>query len=231
MKKRFTDGDKWDDEWFMSLDPKWKLFWCFILDKCDNAGVFKPNFRMASFVIGEDIIESDALEQMGHRVKVIDGGKWYIPSFIPFQCGKLSPACKPHLSIIRILESHGFEVDEKGYPKGIDTLQEKETEKEIDKKRKGTSDECAEYAAHIELPESDGHWFFDSMEACGWTRGGKPLKCWKSHMRAWKRAGHMASQKGMPVGAAGRDYTLLKDGTRIDGGIVIGGKLTTLRKA
>ena len=178
-----------------------------------------------STLIKEPEKADDAAQLSGEHFHL--PGHRLIYSYIMDEIHGPDPVSPEGIDIMSIMQK----LNEKGYPKGIDTLQEKEIEKEIDKKRKGTSDECAEYAAHIELPESDGHWFFDSMEACGWTRGGKPLKCWKSHMRAWKRAGHMASQKGMPVGAAGRDYTLLKDGTRIDGGIVIGGKLTTLRKA
>jgi len=199
MKKRFTDADKWDDEWFMNLEAKWKLFWFFMLDKCDNAGVFKPNFRMASFVIGEDIKEPDALKQMGSRVKIIDGGKWFIPSFIAFQCGKLSLACKPHMSIIRLLESHGFKLDNEGYPKGINTLQEREDEKDIDKteknKRKGTVDEFKEYATSIMLPVSDGEYLHAHLEANGWMNGKNPVKCWRSQMRAWKSGGFLPSAK------------------------------------
>jgi len=41
MAKRFTASEKWEDLWFSELSNKYKLFWIYLLDKCDNAGVWE----------------------------------------------------------------------------------------------------------------------------------------------------------------------------------------------
>lgn len=63
-------------------------------------------------------------------------------------------------------------------------------------KSKGTLDEVKAYCKEIGLPESDGQWFFDRCEGCGWKNGSNPIKDWKATVRAWTTAGYMASQKG-----------------------------------
>lgn len=38
MKRRFTDCDMWEGDWFMSLPLDMKLLWRYLCDRCDNAG-------------------------------------------------------------------------------------------------------------------------------------------------------------------------------------------------
>lgn len=52
------------------------------------------------------------------------------------------------------------------------------------------------YAVEIGLPESDGDACFDKWQGNGWKNDGKPIVCWRSTMRSWKKFGYMASQKG-----------------------------------
>ena len=40
MAKRFTATEKWDDPFFCNLEAKYKLAWIYLLDKCDNAGIY-----------------------------------------------------------------------------------------------------------------------------------------------------------------------------------------------
>jgi hypothetical protein len=129
MAKRFTDTSKWKDSWFQDLPTKYKLLWFYLLDECDNAGVWKPNIRLASFQIGEPFEEIEARRVFADRIEITQSGYWYITKFIQFQYGELSEACKPHLSVITLLKNHKI----KGYTKGIHTLKEKEKEKEEDK--------------------------------------------------------------------------------------------------
>ena len=51
------------------------------------------------------------------------------------------------------------------------------------------------FTSSLSLPKTDGEWFFNSMEACGWSRGKAPLKNWHAHARAWKLAAIFPSQK------------------------------------
>lgn len=62
-------------------------------------------------------------------------------------------------------------------------------------KAKGSVGEITEYSVKLGLPASDGQWAFDKWEGNGWKNGGAPIKDWKATIRAWKIAGHMASQK------------------------------------
>jgi len=71
-----------------------------------------------------------------------------------------------------------------------------EGDRECEGKRKPKSvDEVVAYAQTINVSESDARAFFASKEACGWTRGGKPLKDWKQHLVSWRDYGYLASHK------------------------------------
>lgn len=55
--KRFSETDKWKDEWFSSLAPVEKLVFLFLIDSCDNAGFFELNTRLNSYLIGISEVE------------------------------------------------------------------------------------------------------------------------------------------------------------------------------
>jgi hypothetical protein len=128
--KRFTETTKWDDPWFMDLPLKYKLFWLYICDKCDNAGAWQPNIRLAVAQIGEPLELAEILRVFTDRIAQLGDGKLFITKFIPFQYGNLSPNCRAHIPILNNIEKLRVS---KGYPKGIQTLMEKEKEKEKEK--------------------------------------------------------------------------------------------------
>ena len=133
-KKRFTETAKWEDNWFMDLSATEKLFYMYILDRCNNCGVWEVNFKLAEFMIGMKLDQKEILEKFNDRIKILeDGKKWLIPKFISFQYGQLNPKCKPHLAVIKLLEKHNLTIVFKHLIKGIDTLKEEEEEKYIDK--------------------------------------------------------------------------------------------------
>lgn len=110
MANRFTDTEKWKDEWFLSLEPTMKILWLYICDTCDYAGVWKVNFTLASFSVGTILDKQSALNAFGERVKVISDEKWHIPKFISFQYrGKLSPKNSAHRGVLKLLKFHGLE--------------------------------------------------------------------------------------------------------------------------
>jgi hypothetical protein len=210
--KRFTETQKWEDPWFRKLKPELKLLWQWILDRCDNAGVIDPDIDLASFQIGHQY-PMDTLSQFAGRVAKLPCGKWFIPKFIEFQYGQLSVECKAHKPIFISLEKHGL----KGYPKGINTLQEKETEKvqkketekdgDFSSKSKGTQEDLKAYAVKIGLPESDGEYMFDHWEANGWKNGSNKVKCWQAGIRKWKSERWLPSQKQQPNGKPPKQQT------------------------
>lgn len=99
MSKRFTDTGKWDDPWFTDLKSEYKLFYIYILDRCDIAGVWKLNKKMAEFCIGCSIDTDDFLKIANDRIKVF-GDKWLIKKFIEFQYGALTDKNKAYNSIM-----------------------------------------------------------------------------------------------------------------------------------
>ena len=209
--KRFTETAKWDDPWFLELPMEHKLLWQWLCDRCDNAGIIEPSLKLASFQIGFQY-PMDTLSVFGKRLVEIEGGKWFIPKFIPFQYGALSKDCKAHNPVFASLAKNGIDPESlnlKGYPKGIHTLQEKEKEKVKEKDRarekvKGTVDELKAFAVEIGLPPSDGESMFHHWEANGWKNGPNPVKDWKAGIRKWKSQGWLPSQKGSTAKPAHR---------------------------
>lgn len=127
MSKRFTATEKWVDPWFCSLTPINKLFWIYLLDNCDHAGIWQVNWPLVKFHIWEEVIDHTLF---GNRIVVITSQKWFIPKFLEFQYGELNPENKVHSSVLRLLEREG--VDFKGLDSPIDGAKDKEKAKDKD---------------------------------------------------------------------------------------------------
>lgn len=133
MKKRFTDCDIWDDPWFRKLPNLYKAFWRFLCDKCDPAGVWKIDYEGAGFFLGEQISEKNALDMFNSgkkRIHPLSEENWLIIGFILFQYGELSPNCPAHKPVYASISRHGLDRVLKGYSKGINTLLDKDKDKD-----------------------------------------------------------------------------------------------------
>lgn len=109
MAKRLTDTDIWDKAWFMSLPPKLKCAVRFILDKCDLAGVWSPNWELAKIYIGDKISEAEVLNiDSGRQFAKLPSGKIFCRDFINFQNGKLNESSPIHIKIRQLLEFHNI---------------------------------------------------------------------------------------------------------------------------
>lgn len=114
----------------MKLSLKGKLLIRLLFEKADPAGVWSPNWTLASQYIGVEILPSD-MNEISSRVDRLENGKYYVLDFIEFQYGTLSENCKPHTRIIALLKKHGiYERVLVGYTKGTDTLEDKDKDKE-----------------------------------------------------------------------------------------------------
>ncbi len=110
MSKRFTDSTKWNKQWIRNLDLRHKLFWLYLLDKCDHAGIWDVDLGLAGFQIGAEFDRGEVLTIFGPQIIELEGGtKWFIPKFIEFQYGTLNPEVKAHLSAIKILIRHNID--------------------------------------------------------------------------------------------------------------------------
>ena len=200
--KRFTETEKWRDPWFRKLSAGAKLAFLYIIDNCDNAGVWTADKELADFSIGMEIPWMKVLEAFGERVSVLPSGDWLIVRFVEFQFGKLSKDCKPHLQVMRLIEKHRVS---KGYPKGFGTLEDKEEDKEKDKKgdargKPESRSEVDAYAAEIGMSKADVDSWFDHFEANGWKVGGKAaMKDWQAALRnGQRRAPSFSTTKPKP---------------------------------
>jgi hypothetical protein len=107
MSKRFTDSDKWKRQWFRRLPPAMKCFWAYVLDNCNNAGIWEVDFEAASFNVGEELNALDVMEAFRKQYYPFALGKrWFIIDFIDFQYGDLRPTNNLHVSVINTLKKH-----------------------------------------------------------------------------------------------------------------------------
>lgn len=118
MSKRFTETDKWSDPWFVALEAKTKLFWLYLLDNVDPAGVWEKFEKKFQFETGVDISLDALIEELGDRIEDL-GDKVLIPKFVKFQYGgELSESSNYHKAIIKRLDHHELELDAQGLVKG-----------------------------------------------------------------------------------------------------------------
>lgn len=154
MAQRFTDSNKWLDNWFSNLSNDYKIVWLYLLDTCDNAGIFQINMRLLNFNCSTNISEAELLETFKSRITKFDTDKCIINKFCVFQYGPdfLNSKNKAVLSAIKKLIINGLlNVDSNGiytpvivfdntidtlsipYTKSIDTPKDKEQVKDKDK--------------------------------------------------------------------------------------------------
>jgi hypothetical protein len=215
MAKRFTDSEKWDDPWFAELPLKYKLFWIYLLDECDHAGVWKVNFRKAQFMIGEPFEQSEVLRYISDRVLKIDESYWLILKFVNFQYGSLN-ASKTAVSARRILEKHGLadfiEQNEvrvtEWLDKGYLTLKDKDTDKDkvissinSEPTNFPTIEDCKQASQMSGFTKEQGEAYYHFRNANGWmvARGKEgnlfSIANWRSDMVMAITKGYLEKQQ------------------------------------
>lgn len=136
-KKRFTDIEIWDREWYMELTPKHKCLMKYIFDKCDASGCWKPNWKLASLHINDTVKESDLNMLPKDQYEVLPNGKIFIPDFINFQYGKISKKSPAHNPVFSAIEKNNL--SDRVFNRVLDTLKEEdidiEEEKEEEEKK------------------------------------------------------------------------------------------------
>lgn len=139
----------------------YKLLWDFLYHDCDHAGIWIVDMDIAQVYLGKDmpINRVDAINYFNEgevRIVEFDGGKkWFIPSFIEFQYGRLSEKNKAHSNVIIFLKKYNLINDDLTLLSGneaplkehISPLQgdkekalEKETDKEGEKEKGGAGE-------------------------------------------------------------------------------------------
>ena len=142
MAKRFTDNEKWKKRFFKGLSTVNKLFFLYILDECDHAGIWHVEQDVAEMRIGEKLNFDNLKKELGkHLIEFDNGEKWFIPTFIDFQYGVLNPSVNVHKSVIDKLNRYNLL---KKYQQLInsslgvmDKDKDKNKDKDLDKRKEG----------------------------------------------------------------------------------------------
>lgn len=133
MAKRFTDSEKWSDAWFRKLTPKMKAVWFFLCDRCDCAGVWKSDFELLSYFIGQKVTKEEFEDAFKERVEFYPPDKYLITKFISFQYGDISEKSNVFKGIQKSLSQLTLaEPLTKGRPRDMDK------DKDKDKDNKGS---------------------------------------------------------------------------------------------
>lgn len=183
MAKRFTETMKWNEDWYLELSLPEKLFWIYICDNCDHAGIFKPNKRMFELLIGNEINVESFLDNVNvnkARICVLGNGRWFLTGFIEFQYGsKLNPNNRVHKSILKILNDNDINLD---FPNNKVSLSEPiDNTKNIPR----STQEVEAYFIEKGSNKKEAERFFFYYESQGWRVGKNPMKDWKMAASGW----------------------------------------------
>lgn len=114
MAKRFTDTEIWNQDWIFSCPLPYIAFWSFIRDKCNHAGIWKPNKCMFESIARTEISLDKALEIFNgdkQRIRVLPNRNWVIEDFINFQYGQsLSLSSNSHRSVLKLLLENNIDL-------------------------------------------------------------------------------------------------------------------------
>lgn len=149
----------------MALPPRLKCLWRFLTERCDQSGVWEPNWQLATIYIGENVSAND-LSAFGKQIEILDSGKVFIPDFINFQYGRISESSPAHNPVFRAIEKN--KLSNRVFNRVSNTLKEEEKEEDKEKEKEILTDK-----AKIEKEIFTDEQF---MEILQMTHKGKNLK-------------------------------------------------------
>lgn len=140
MAKRFTSTEIWDEDWFLDMPDNYKLFWFYMLAKCDHAGIFRVNLTKfnRTLVDKKKVMPTAAIQHFNNgknRIRILSENKWFIEDFFSFQYGStLNRNSKVHESIENIYNQADIKLTS---IKGLKDLIDRVKDKDKDKEKKG----------------------------------------------------------------------------------------------
>lgn len=150
MAKRMTESEKWKDPWFSNLTNDEKIAWLYILDECDNAGIWQCNIKLLNFNCNTNFTENDLMTIFAERFVKISSDRFLIKKFLEFQYGPdfLESNNKAVVSAIKKLNKYNLiKEDGKGkltlsipntYP--MDSIKDKDKDQVKDKNKNKEQD-------------------------------------------------------------------------------------------
>ena len=204
MAKRFTDSDKWKKRWFRKLNNNEKVFWMYLLDQCDHAGIWEVDFELASYFCGK-FFPHQIMNTFSKQFIEFDNGKrWFIKDFIEFQYGRLNEKNRAHLSAIQRLKKFNLlKYLDGAYKPLISPLQgakdkDKDKDKVKDKEKRGKKEQLADINIDALITE------FESVDVSGefkkwqdWMLSkGKTYKNYNAAFKNWLRSDYVKTKEG-----------------------------------
>jgi hypothetical protein len=135
MSKRFTETDIWNEDWFIEMPKEYKLFYFYLKDQCNHAGIWRPNLRIFEAINEVKIDLKKALQfynEEKERIKILETGHWFLIDFFVFQYGAtFNKANRVHQSIESIYNKEDIELTSiRGLKDLKDRVKEKDKEKD-----------------------------------------------------------------------------------------------------
>lgn len=103
--KRDTDTNKWSLPWFRKASLEAKCLWQFVLDHCDDAGVWLADWELASFQVGAPMGEH-LLADMGGAIQSIGAGRLRVMGYVESQNSNGLGNSHYHRKIAALIEKH-----------------------------------------------------------------------------------------------------------------------------
>jgi hypothetical protein len=210
MAKRFTDTDKWRDEWWQSLSNDYKIIWQYLLDHCDHAGTIKGEFKLMGFMCDVKIDPAQFWKTFRHKVIQIDNtDRWLIVSFCKNQYPSGITSNKPAIVSVRniLLKYNVLSIIEQSFNNHYPMIKDKDMDMDTDMDtdmddEKGISiiekkttalaprnvppDQMHQYFCELGFPQEAAK-FIDYYSSNGWKVGRNPMKDWQATARNWCR--------------------------------------------
>jgi len=202
MAKRFSDSEKWKKPFLRSLQAPYKLFWLYILDDCDHAGIWHVDIEIAEIKIGEKIDKQTAINKFNGKINVIQNGeKWFIKDFIEFQYGTLNPLNRVHESVIKILKKENLINENMELISPLQGAKDKDKDKGKDKEKDKNKDKgvkilfkdseyydinvLSEALSKSKPPYTEAHvgYYYEAMEL--WSKQGNKKLDWLATCQNW----------------------------------------------
>jgi len=182
MAKRFTDTQKWSEDWYLDLPITYKVFWIYICDNCNHAGIYKPNKRVFELLIGQKIDLDKFLEFINsdkQRIIKLVNGRWYLTGFIDFQYGsKLNSNNRVHKSILKLLNDNDLNWE------GSE-LKEEDVKRINNSAKPNAIDEVIAYFELKGSNKKEAEKFYYFYESNGWKVGKNKMKEWRMAASGW----------------------------------------------
>jgi hypothetical protein len=194
---RFTDCEKWRDSWFVDLTPHAKLLFIYIVENCNNAGIYEINKKLLPIYLGitTEELKSVITELNKSYLKSSDGKLIWIKNFLKHQKKlPLNENNKAHKQIINILieavsnENKFSECDEMKLllPESVrnDLISFSKTTVRF---KPPKVEDVIDYmkSENFILHQSEGERFHSYFVSNGWKVGKNKMVDWKASVKTW----------------------------------------------